>query len=236
MLEALKEKVYKANMDLVHNGLVLYTWGNVSGIDVDSKLVVIKPSGVPYDELKPEDMVVVNLDGKTVEGSLRPSSDTKTHIELYKSFPQIRGVAHTHSTFATIFAQAGCSIPILGTTHADYFNGNIPCSRSLTQNEVNEDYEKNTGKVICETFVDTNYLDIPGVLVYQHGPFTWGDSPDSAVFNSTVLEKISELAFQTLQLSRGMPPKFPDFLLERHYCRKHGDNAYYGQDVEKIRK
>lgn len=230
MLEGLKREVYEANMDLVRNGLVIYTWGNVSGIDTETQLVVIKPSGVPYDQLKPSDMVVVDLNGKIIEGKLKPSSDTATHLELYKKYSQIKGVAHTHSTYATAFAQANKSIPVCGTTHADYFNGDIICTRALTEGEVGDNYEKNTGLLICEALADKDPLEMPGILVRHHGPFSWGNSPSSSVFNSTVLEKVAEITYKTLQLTNQTDVAFPSYILMKHYNRKHGANAYYGQE------
>lgn len=229
MLEALKETVCEANLELSRRGVVLYTWGNVSGIDRARGLVVIKPSGVPYQGMQPSDMVVVDLEGRIVEGTLRPSSDTPTHLELYKAFPEIGGVVHTHSTHAVVFAQAGMEIPPLGTTHADYFYGAVPVSRSLTRDEVQEAYEKNTGRVIVETVKETGrkLLAVPGVLVRNHGPFTWGKDPEEAVYHSVVLEEIAEMAWKTLQInpSAALPP----YILEKHYQRKHGPKAYYGQ-------
>lgn len=229
MLEALKEKVCEANLELSRRGVVLYTWGNVSGIDRVRGLVVIKPSGVPYQGMQPSDMVVVDLEGRIVEGTLRPSSDTPTHLELYKAFPKIGGVVHTHSTHAVVFAQAGMDIPPLGTTHADYFYGAVPVSRGLTRDEVQEAYEKNTGRVIVETVKEMGKppLAVPGVLVRNHGPFTWGKDPAEAVYHSVVLEEIAEMAWKTLQInpSAALPP----YVLEKHYQRKHGPRAYYGQ-------
>lgn len=229
MLEALKETVCEANLELSRRGVVLYTWGNVSGIDRARGLIVIKPSGVPYQGMQPSDMVVVDLEGRIVEGTLRPSSDTPTHLELYKAFPEIGGVVHTHSTHAVVFAQAGMEIPPLGTTHADYFYGAVPVSRSLTRDEVQEAYEKNTGRVIVETVKETGRepLAVPGVLVRNHGPFTWGKDPAEAVYHSVVLEEIAEMAWKTLQInpSAALPP----YILEKHYQRKHGPRAYYGQ-------
>lgn len=229
MLEALKETVCEANLELSRRGVVLYTWGNVSGIDRARGLVVIKPSGVPYQGMQPSDMVVVDLEGRIVEGTLRPSSDTPTHLELYKAFPEIGGVVHTHSTHAVVFAQAGMEIPPLGTTHADYFYGAVPVSRSLTRDEVQEAYEKNTGRVIVETVKETGRgpLAVPGVLVRNHGPFTWGKDPTEAVYHSVVLEEIAEMAWKTLQLNPAAA--LPPYILEKHYQRKHGPKAYYGQ-------
>lgn len=229
MLEVLKETVCEANLELSRRGVVLYTWGNVSGIDRARGLVVIKPSGVPYQGMQPSDMVVVDLEGRIVEGTLRPSSDTPTHLELYKAFPEIGGVVHTHSTHAVVFAQAGMDLPALGTTHADYFYGAVPVSRSLTRAEVQEAYEKNTGRVIVETVQETGRkaLDVPGVLVRNHGPFTWGKDPEEAVYHSVVLEEIAEMAWKTLQINPAAA--LPPYILEKHYQRKHGPKAYYGQ-------
>lgn len=229
MLEALKETVCEANLELSRRGVVLYTWGNVSGIDRARGLVVIKPSGVPYQGMQPSDMVVVDLEGRIVEGTLRPSSDTPTHLELYKAFPEIGGVVHTHSTHAVVFAQAGMDLPALGTTHADYFYGAVPVSRSLTRDEVQEAYEKNTGRVIVETVQETGReaLDVPGVLVRNHGPFTWGKDPEEAVYHSVVLEEIAEMAWKTLQINPAAA--LSPYILEKHYQRKHGPQAYYGQ-------
>ncbi len=229
MLEELKRQVYEANMELPRRGLVTYTWGNVSGIDRDKGLVVIKPSGVGYEDLKPSDMVVVDLDGKVVEGSLRPSSDTRTHLELYNYFP-IGGVVHTHSTYAVAWAQAGRDIPCYGTTHADYFYGEIPCARMLSQEELDEDYEKCTGKVIVETFTD-RCLDpssIPAVICRTHGPFTWGKDAAEAVYHAVVLEEVARMAILTRMLDPFAAPA-PKSILDKHYLRKHGPNAYYGQ-------
>lgn len=231
MLSELKEKVYRANMELWEKGMVIYTWGNVSGIDSDKGLVVIKPSGVDYGSMQPEDMVVVDLNGNVVEGKLRPSSDTPTHIVLYKAYPQIGGVVHTHSVNAVAFAQAGKPIPALGTTHADYFFGDIPCTRSLTAEEVQEAYEINTGNVIVETFEGKDPMAIPGVVVKNHGPFSWGKSPEDAVYNSVVMEKVAEMARITYTINPNTPPA-PQYMLDKHYYRKHGPNAYYGQSGE----
>ena len=228
MLEGLKSRVYKENMNLVKYGLVVLTWGNVSAIDRESGLVVIKPSGVSYDTMTEEDMVVVDLEGNVVEGKYRPSSDTPTHLYLYKVFPDVGGIVHTHSTHAVAFAQAGRSIPAYGTTHADAFYGNIPCARALSESEIKTDYEKNTGKVIFETFGELDYNAIPGCLVKNHGPFTWGKSPEKAVENAVTLEEVAKMAGLTEQLN----PKTPNVeqhLLDKHYFRKHGKNAYYGQ-------
>lgn len=228
MLEFLKEKVFKANLDLVKHGLVIFTWGNVSAIDRDKQLVVIKPSGVSYDLMKVEDMVVVDLNGNVVEGKLKPSSDTPTHIELYKAFPDIGGVVHTHSTYATAWAQAGCDIPNIGTTHADYFSEAIPCTRMMTQPEVEGDYEKETGKVIIERFQSINPVHVPGVLVCNHGPFSWGKDADDAVHNAVVMEQCAKMA--TISLSVNPELKMNPYLINKHFLRKHGPNAYYGQN------
>ncbi|MCX7986191.1 MAG: L-ribulose-5-phosphate 4-epimerase [Bacteroidales bacterium] len=227
MLEQLKEKVFKANLQLVEHGLVIFTWGNVSGIDRDSGLVVIKPSGVEYSEMTPDDMVVVDLNNKVVEGKLRPSSDTPTHTYLYRQFPAIGGIVHTHSTYAVAWAQACRSIPALGTTHADHFYGSGPCTRVLTTEEVESAYEHNTGKVIVETFSDIDPVAVPGVLVANHGPFAWGDTPEKAVYNAVVLEQVAQMAFLTVLLGNDSP--IASYILDKHYNRKHGKNAYYGQ-------
>lgn len=228
MLEGLKEKVLKANLDLVKHGLVTFTWGNVSGIDREKGLVVIKPSGVEYDGMTVEDMVVVDLDGKVVEGKYKPSSDTPTHLELYKAFKNIGGVVHTHSRYATSFAQAGRGIKAYGTTHGDYFYGEIPVTRKMTPMEIGGEYEKETGTVIIETFKDKAYNDIPAVLVYSHGPFAWGTDPDNAVHNAVVLEEVAAMALNTEMLNNEITPMQQE-LLNKHYLRKHGKNAYYGQ-------
>jgi len=228
MLENLKELVYKANMKLVDEKLVIFTWGNVSGIDREKGLIAIKPSGVEYSTLRPEDIVIVDLDGNIVEGKYRPSSDTPTHLELYKAFPNIGGVVHTHSYWATSWAQAKRSIPAYGTTHADYFYGAIPCTRELKKDEILNDYEKNTGKVIIETFKDIDEDAIPGVLCSSHGPFAWGNSPNEAVHNAVVLEEVAKMAFYTEQINTNARVLSQD-ILDKHYYRKHGSNAYYGQ-------
>ena len=230
MLEELKRQVCRANLLLPQYGLVTFTWGNVSGIDRESGLVVIKPSGVAYDGMTPEDMVVVDLEGKTVEGRWKPSSDTATHLELYKAFPRCGGVVHTHSRWATTFAQAGREIPAMGTTQADYFYGAIPCTRPLTDAEIRGEYEKETGKVIVETFADRDPADIPGVLVYSHGPFAWGTDALNAVHNAVVLEEVAFMDWHAMMLEPGRGAMQPS-LLDRHYLRKHGKNAYYGQSV-----
>lgn len=234
MLEELKEIVCRANLELPRRGLVLYTWGNVSGIDRARGLVVIKPSGVDYEELTPGDMTVVDLDGRVVEGRLNPSSDTRTHLELYRAFPQIGGVVHTHSTYATAWAQAGQDLPCYGTTHADYFYGPVPCARALTPEEVEADYEGNTGRVVVETF-RTRGLDpvaVPGVLCRNHGPFTWGKDPAQAVYHAAVLEETARMALLTRQIDPAAAPA-PAYILDKHYQRKHGPNAYYGQKESK---
>ena len=224
MLETLRKQVYEANMELPARGLVTYTWGNVSGIDRATGLVVIKPSGVPYEELTPANLVIVNLEnGATVEGNLRPSSDVDTHLELYRQLPKLGGVVHTHSTWATIFAQAGKTIPALGTTHADYFYGPVPCTRPLTEQEVAENYELNTGKVICENVKEF----VPAILVAGHGPFTWGKDAAEAVYHAVVLEAVARMAFHTLQLNP--EAALPEYVLDKHFARKHGPHAYYGQ-------
>lgn len=228
MLEQLKQAVYEANMELPKRGLVTYTWGNVSGIDRASGLFVIKPSGVDYDMLKPSDMVVMDLNGNRVEGEMRPSSDTPTHLELYKAFPEIGGVVHTHSTYATGWAQAGRALPCYGTTHADYFYGDIPCARNLTPEEIEEGYEKNTGLVIIETFKGKNPMYLPGVLCKNHGPFTWGKDAFDAVHNAVVLEEIARMNFITESVNREAE-RTPQCMQDKHFMRKHGPNAYYGQ-------
>ena len=229
MLEQLKEQVFQANLLLPKHGLITFTWGNVSGIDRKQGLVVIKPSGVSYDVMKSEDMVVVELEtGKTVEGSLKPSSDTPTHLELYKAFANIGGIVHTHSRWATTFAQAGRGLLALGTTHADYFHGEIPCTRRMTKAEIEGEYEKETGMVIKETFHGKDPEAIPAVLVHSHGPFAWGSDPMDAVHNAVVLEEVAFMNFHTLLLEPGIPPMQQD-LLDKHFLRKHGANAYYGQ-------
>lgn len=230
MLDKLKQIVYEANMELPKKGLVTYTWGNVSGIDRELGYIVIKPSGVDYDKLKPEDMVVVDLNGNKIEGKLNPSSDTATHIELYKKYLEIGGVVHTHSPEATAWAQAGRSIPTYGTTHADYFFGEIPCARGLTNEEIDIDYEKNTGLVIIETFEkgQLNPLHTPAILCTNHGPFAWGKTPSEAVHNAVVLEEIAKMAIKTEIINPKIKPA-PDSIRDKHFYRKHGDNAYYGQ-------
>lgn len=227
MLAELKRAVYLANMQLVYHDLVIFTWGNVSGIDREKGLLVIKPSGVEYDAMTADDMVVTDLEGRVVEGNLKPSSDTPTHIELYKAFPAIGGIVHTHSPWATAWAQAGRPIPALGTTHADYFYGDVPCTRPLTKEEVESAYEVETGKVIVETFRNLDPLAVPGVIVANHAPFTWGENPAKAVHNARVLEEVAKMAFHTLQLNP--QASLDSFLLDKHYMRKHGKDAYYGQ-------
>jgi L-ribulose-5-phosphate 4-epimerase len=227
MLEELKEKVCKANLELVRHGLVVFTWGNASAIDRESGLVVIKPSGVSYDVMKPSDMVVVDLEGRVVEGSLKPSSDTPTHVVLYKAFPEIGGVVHTHSTYATAWAQAGKDIPNIGTTHADYFHDAIPCTVDMTAKEIAGDYEKETGNVIVRRFERMNPVHTPGVLVKNHGPFTWGKDAAEAVHNAVVLEQVAKMAFISFTINPDL--KMNPFLIEKHFSRKHGPKAYYGQ-------
>lgn len=229
MLEELKELVYKSNLELPKYGLVTFTWGNVSGVDRQSGLMVIKPSGVEYDSMTPEDMVVVSLEtGKKVEGKWKPSSDTATHVALYNAFPEIGGIVHTHSRWATSFAQAGRGIPAYGTTHGDYFYGEIPCTRKMTPDEIGGEYEKETGNVIIETFKEKNENDIPAVLVNSHGPFSWGTDPMNAVHNAVVLEELAFMALHTEMLNPDIN-KMQQELLDKHYLRKHGKNAYYGQ-------
>lgn len=229
VLQALRKQVCHANLLLVKYGLVIFTWGNVSGIDRESGLVVIKPSGVPYEQLCPENMVVVDLDGRVVDGDCRPSTDTKTHLELYKAFPGIGGVTHTHSTFATAFAQAARGIPAYGTTHADYFYGEIPCTRAMTDAEIAGDYETATGKVIVETVGGADPLEIPAALVRSHGPFTWAETPTRAAELAVTLEEVARMATLTEQL--GGRASIDSALLERHFYRKHGSGAYYGQST-----
>ncbi len=230
MLTQLKQQVYEANMELPRRGLVTYTWGNVSGIDRERGLVVIKPSGVEYDELTPESLVVLDLDGNRVEGELNPSSDTRTHLELYRAFPALGGIVHTHSPCAVAWAQAGQDIPCYGTTHADYFYGAVPCARHLTKEELDEDYEKNTGKIIIETFTarGVDPAAVPGVICRSHGPFTWGKDAAQAVYHAVVLEEVAKMALLTRQVDPAAAPA-PQYLLDKHYLRKHGPAAYYGQ-------
>jgi len=229
MLEKLKEEVLRANQDLVKYGLVVLTWGNVSGIDREKNLVVIKPSGVDYDKLTLNDMVVVDMKGNVVESDKRPSSDTPTHLELYKAFPKIDGVTHTHSKYATMFAQANSEIPCLGTTHADHFYGSIPITRFLHKKEVEEGYELNTGKIIVECFKKLDPITTPGVLVAGHAPFAFGKSASESVRNAFILERVAEMALGTFQIDQGAE-SIPNYILEKHYQRKHGPNSYYGQD------
>lgn len=228
MLEELKHKVLKANLALPKHGLVTFTWGNVSGIDREKGLVVIKPSGVGYDGMTADDMVVVDLNGNVVEGKWKPSSDTPTHLVLYKAFPDIGGIVHTHSRWATSFAQAGKGIPPYGTTHGDYFYGEIPCTEKMTPLEIGGDYETETGNVIVKTFRDKSYADIPAVLVNAHGPFVWGRDADNAVHNAVVLEELAFMAYHTQRIDPSVGPMQQE-LLDKHYLRKHGKNAYYGQ-------
>ena len=230
MLEELRKAVWEANMELPRRNLVTYTWGNVSGIDREKGLIVIKPSGVEYEDLTPEKLVIVDLDNNIVEGNLNPSSDTKTHVELYRAFPTLGGIVHTHSPHAVAWAQAGRDIPCYGTTHADYFYGPVPCARSLTAEEVEEDYERNTGKVIIETFTERG-LDpkaVPGVICRNHGPFTWGKDASQAVYHAVVLEEVAKMAMYTITIDPNTPSA-PQHVQDKHYMRKHGPNAYYGQ-------
>ena len=227
MLENLKEEVYKANMDLVKHGLVIFTWGNVSGIDREKGLVVIKPSGVDYDVMKPEDMVVVDLQGNIVEGNLKPSSDTPTHLAIYRAWPEVGSVVHTHSTFATGWSQAGLDIPNIGTTHADYFHEAIPCTADMTEEEVNGAYELETGNVIIKRFEGMNPMHTPGVLVKNHGPFAWGKDPHDAVHNAVVMEQVAKMA--SIAFAANPNLTMNPLLVEKHFNRKHGPNAYYGQ-------
>lgn len=229
MLEELKKQVWAANMLLPRYNLVTFTWGNVSGIDRESGLMAIKPSGVEYDKLTPEDIVLVDIKtGKRAEGTLNPSSDTATHCKLYRSFENIGGIVHTHSRWATTFSQAGMGVPALGTTHGDYFYGEIPCTRKMTAEEIAGEYELETGRVIVESFAGKSPDDIPAVLVNSHGPFAWGTSPENAVHNAVVLEELCFMAWHSMQLNPGLKPMQQE-LLDRHYLRKHGENAYYGQ-------
>lgn len=232
MLEELKKSVCEANVDLLKYGLVTFTWGNVSAIDRESGLFVIKPSGVEYDKLTPEDMVVVDLDCRKVEGRYNPSSDTATHAELYKAFPEIGGIVHTHSPYATSWAQAGRSIPCYGTTHADYIYGEVPCIRCLNAEEIAEDYEKNTGRLIVEEFLHMckDPLSVPAVLCKNHGPFVWGRDAREAVHNAVVLEEVAKMAYRTESINHHVQSA-PQELMDKHYYRKHGANAYYGQSI-----
>jgi len=227
-MQTLKQQVFEANRDLPRFGLVTFTWGNVSAIDRERGVIVIKPSGIAYGVMTVDDMVVVDLEGNVVEGRYRPSSDTATHLALYRRYAELGGVVHTHSTHATAWAQAGLSIPAMGTTHADYFFGDIPCTRGLTKQEVEGEYERNTGKVIIETLDDNNPLHTPGIVVYQHGPFAWGKDAADAVHNAVVLEEVARMAW----IARGINPALKpidDYLMHKHFMRKHGPNAYYGQ-------
>ena len=230
MLELLKEKVLEANLDLVRHNLVVFTWGNASERDRETGYIVIKPSGIPYDQMKAEHMVVLDANGKSVEGELKPSSDAPTHVELYRQFKEIGGVVHTHSEWATSWAQAGKNIPAYGTTHADYFYGEIPCARALTREEVETDYEVNTGRVIVEIFESLDYMSLPGVLVHGHAPFTWGKDGKDAVHHAVVIEEVAKMAFRTEVLGNRIP--IEQFLLDKHYLRKHGKDAYYGQHYD----
>lgn len=234
MLEKLKQEVYEANMLLPKYGLVTFTWGNVSGIDRESGLIAIKPSGVEYDKLSPQNIVLVDMDGNVAEGKLNPSSDTPTHIELYRAFPEIGGVVHTHSSYAASFAQAIKPIPAFGTTHADYFYGEIPCTRILTAEEVMTDYEKNTGIVIAETFRNLDYIAVPGVLAANHGPFAWGSDAHNAVHNAVVLDEAAKMAYRTIALNSQVAP-ISQYIMDKHYFRKHGENAYYGNKQTLLR-
>ncbi|MFO7659204.1 MAG: L-ribulose-5-phosphate 4-epimerase [Bacteroidales bacterium] len=227
MVEALKLQVFNANMALVAHKLVIFTWGNVSGIDRDKKLMVIKPSGVSYEEMTPEDMVVMDMDGNVVEGKLKPSSDSATHLVLYRSFKNTGGIVHTHSEWATSWAQSGLDIPCYGTTHADYFYGAIPCTRRLKKKEIKGNYEEETGNVIVERFKRLNPDDVSGVLVNNHGPFSWGKDPNNAVHNAVVMEEVAKMAFRTRVLGNNIPVR--QTLLDKHFLRKHGKDAYYGQ-------
>ena len=228
MLEELKKRVYKANMLLPKHGLVTFTWGNVSEIDRETGYFAIKPSGVDYDELTPDDMVIVDLNGNKIEGRYNPSSDTATHVELYKAFKNIGGVVHTHSPWATSWAQAGRDIPCYGTTHADYIYGSVPCVRNLTKEEIDAGYEKNTGVLIVDHFKDKDYEAVPAVLCKNHGPFTWGKDAHEAVHNAVVLEEVAKMAVRTEAINPDVKPA-PQILQDKHYYRRHGANAYYGQ-------
>jgi len=223
----LKEVVWQTNLDLVKHGLVIFTWGNVSAIDRNEGIVAIKPSGISYDDMKPEDMVLLDIDGKVVDGKWKPSSDTATHLALYRAFEGIGGVVHTHSTFATSWAQAGCDIPNIGTTHADYFSQAIPCTRAMTEAEVKGEYELETGNVIIERFQGINPVHVPGVLVKNHGPFSWGKDAHDAVHNAVVMEQVAKMAFVAYSVNPQL--QMNPLLVEKHFMRKHGPNAYYGQ-------
>ena len=230
MLKSVREAVYEANMELPRRGLVTYTWGNVSAVERAAGLMVIKPSGVEYEDLSPDKLVVLDLDGRRVEGSLNPSSDTRTHLELYRAFPEIGGIVHTHSAHAVAWAQAGRDIPCFGTTHADYFYGPVPCARALSPEEVEDDYEGSTGRVIVETFRERglNPVHVPGVICRSHGPFTWGRDAAQAVYHAAVLEEVAKMAIFTVQINPEALPA-PQHVLDKHFMRKHGPNAYYGQ-------
>lgn len=227
MLDGLKEEVFKSNLDLVKNGLVIHTWGNVSGRDLKSGLIIIKPSGVSYDSMEPADMVVLDIQGNVIEGKFKPSTDAPTHLLLYSTWEKIGGIVHTHSTYATSWAQAGKAIPPLGTTHADHFYGEVPCTRPLTDTEIEKDYEINTGKVIIERLGTVNPLDMPSVLVHSHGPFCWGTNTGNAVYNAVTLEEVARISLFTVMLGNSDP--INKTLLDKHYKRKHGNDAYYGQ-------
>ncbi|WP_347254773.1 L-ribulose-5-phosphate 4-epimerase [Leminorella grimontii] len=227
-MTALKQQVFEANMDLPRHGLVTFTWGNVSAINSERNAVVIKPSGVAYETMRVEDMVVVDMEGRVIEGNFRPSSDTATHLALYRRYPQIGGIVHTHSTYATAWAQAGLPLPALGTTHADYFYGDIPCTRALTRSEVESDYELNTGRVIIETLGEVNPLHTPGVVVYQHGPFAWGKDAHDAVHNAVVMEEVAHMDWVACSINPRLRP-IDGYLMDKHFNRKHGPGAYYGQ-------
>lgn len=231
MLEKLKEQVYEANMELPRYGLVTFTWGNVSGIDKESGLFVIKPSGVDYNKLTPDDMVVMDLQGNKIEGNLKPSSDTPTHLEIYKAFPEVGGIVHTHSSYATSWAQAGRGIPCYGTTHADYIYGEVPCLRCLTKEEIEEAYEENTGHLIVNEFLRMNKdpMAVPAVLCKNHGPFAWGKDAMDAIHNAVVLEEVAKMAYRTETINPKVAPA-PKEMQDKHYFRKHGANAYYGQN------
>jgi L-ribulose-5-phosphate 4-epimerase len=231
MLEKLKEKVYKANLDLVDKGLVIHTWGNVSGMDKESGFIVIKPSGVSYDRMNPEHMVVIDRDGRVIEGKFKPSTDAPTHLLLYRTFVSLGGVVHTHSSYATSWAQAGRAIPPFGTTHADHYYGEVPCTRLLTRKETETEYEINTGKIIVERLGDIDPLTVPSVLVNGHGPFCWGTNAENAVYNAVALEEIAKMAFYTVLLGKTEP--ISQYLLDKHFKRKHGNDAYYGQGGKK---
>lgn len=231
MLERLKKEVYRANIDLVKQGLVIHTWGNVSGRDSDTGLIVIKPSGVSYSSMSTDDMVIIDHDGKIIEGKYKPSTDAPTHLFLYKAFPSVCGIVHTHSTYATAWAQAGKNIPPLGTTHADHYYGEVPCTRKLHDDEIEENYELNTGKVIVERIGKSDPLAVPSALVNCHGPFSWGLDAEEAVYNAVALEEIARIAFYTILLQNTTP--IDQSLLDKHFHRKHGTNAYYGQKKKK---